>query len=179
MAVSVPVFLYNFFLIIFQSSLNLFCLILPCVNLHLFNVPCMSLCFMVDSWSGCRLSAKSHDCKASPCSLLPNQLVKVHFHYCVLNYFYTWCLVLHWGNYLIQYRIGPITLVVCELNFVMGLELSSQNIATFSARNTVLRLDGTWINCQRKITMIIMYYFLALVTAGALCGEAGGINQSC
>lgn len=39
--------------------------------------------------SGCLLSAKSHDGKASLCSLLPNQLVKVHFHYCVLRYYYS------------------------------------------------------------------------------------------
>lgn len=75
----------------------------PCANLHLFNVTYMTLCLMMGSWhliqrhvlhqdASCQLP---HDCKASLCILLPNQLVEVHFHFSVRSYFYTWYLILH------------------------------------------------------------------------------------
>lgn len=102
------------------------------------------------------LLPESHDCKEVLCSLLPNQLVKIYFDYCVLSYFHRWCLILHWANYLIQYRTCHISCLwnkLCD-----GAELSSQNVSVFSARAVVLRLDDTWINCQRKTRRIVIYW---------------------
>lgn len=92
----------------------------------------------------------------------------------------------------LRHLLNPVQNCTCDIHCLWielcdGTTFSKQNIAMFSARNIVLRLDGTWINCQRKITRIIICWrlfiesnnTLVLVTGRALCGDAGGINHSC